>query len=183
MAGTVAGDTLQSLEMKRHGEIRTSRRGGLGRIAATLAMKKYLILAIVCMAISFFAFMTLVSQADLSFAVPATAASFVFDTILARCSCGSASTPSAGWARLWSRAAWRCLPYDAGDCDPGSRLERSPRAYQVFAIVACLRFRKSQKPIVSRDRQASGFDPQAGSRPRSGISRGHRIALAAARRI
>lgn len=83
VAGTVAGDTLQSLEMKRHGEIRFSK-GGLGRIAATLAMKKYLILAIVCMAISFFAFMTLLSQADLSFAVPATAASFVFDTILAR---------------------------------------------------------------------------------------------------
>ena len=54
------------------------------RLAATLAMKKYLILAIVCMAISFFAFMTLVSEADLSFAVPATAASFVFDTVLAR---------------------------------------------------------------------------------------------------
>jgi len=83
VAGTVAGDTLQSLEMKRHGEIRFSE-GGLGRVVATLALKRYLILAIVCMAISFFAFMTLVSTADLSFAVPATAASFVFDTILAR---------------------------------------------------------------------------------------------------
>jgi drug/metabolite transporter (DMT)-like permease len=47
-------------------------------------MKKCLILAIVCMAVSFFAFMTLVSEADLSFAVPASAASFVFETILAR---------------------------------------------------------------------------------------------------
>ena len=81
--GTVAGDTMQSFEMKRHGEIRF-RGTGLGRILATLAMKKYLILAIVCMAISFFAFMTLVSQADLSFVVPASAASFVFETILAR---------------------------------------------------------------------------------------------------
>jgi drug/metabolite transporter (DMT)-like permease len=83
VAGTVAGDTLQSLEMKRHGEIRF-RASGLARVAANLAMKKYLILAIVCMAVSFFAFMTLVSQADLSFAVPASAASFVFETILAR---------------------------------------------------------------------------------------------------
>ena len=56
----------------------------MGRIAATLALKKHSILAIVCMAISFFAFMSLVSQADLSFAVPASAASFVFETILAR---------------------------------------------------------------------------------------------------
>src|SRR5581483_4920654 len=83
VAGTVAGDTLQSLEMKRHGEIHF-RSSGLGRVCATLATKKYLILAIVCMAISFFAFMDLVSQADLSFAVPASAASFVFETILAR---------------------------------------------------------------------------------------------------
>jgi len=36
------------------------------------------------MALSFFAFMKLLSIADLSFAVPATAASFVLDTILAR---------------------------------------------------------------------------------------------------
>jgi bacterial/archaeal transporter family protein len=83
VAGTVAGDTLQSFEMKRHGEIRF-RGSGLRRVAATLVFKKYLIVAIACMAVSFFAFMTLVSQADLSFAVPASAASFVFETILAR---------------------------------------------------------------------------------------------------
>lgn len=83
VAATVAGDTLQSLEMKRHGEIRF-RETGLRRVARTLALKKNLILAIVCMAISFFAFITLVSQFDLSFAVPASAASFVFETILAR---------------------------------------------------------------------------------------------------
>lgn len=83
VAGTVAGDTLQSLEMKRHGEVRF-RSGGLARLAAKLALKKYLILSIACMAVSFFAFMTLVSQADLSFAVPASAASFVFEAVLAR---------------------------------------------------------------------------------------------------
>jgi drug/metabolite transporter (DMT)-like permease len=83
VSGTVAGDTLQSFEMKRHGEIRF-RESGLRRVARTLALKKCLILAIVCMAVSFFAFMTLVSEADLSFAVPASAASFVFETILAR---------------------------------------------------------------------------------------------------
>jgi bacterial/archaeal transporter family protein len=83
VAGTVCGDTLQSFEMKRHGEIRF-RGNRVGRMLATLAMKKYLILAIFCMAVSFFAFMTLVSQSDLSFAVPASAASFVFETILAK---------------------------------------------------------------------------------------------------
>ncbi len=81
---TVMGDLLQSLEMKRHGEIRVSDPRGLGRSAATLATKKFLIMAIFFMALSFFAFMTLMQTADLSFAVPASAASFVFETILAR---------------------------------------------------------------------------------------------------
>ena len=36
------------------------------------------------MAVSFFAFMTLLEGADLSFAVPASAASLVLETILAR---------------------------------------------------------------------------------------------------
>jgi drug/metabolite transporter (DMT)-like permease len=81
---TVMGDLLQSLEMKRHGEIRVSDPHGLRRAARTLATKKYLILAIVFMALSFFAFMTLMQTADLSFAVPASAASFVFETVLAR---------------------------------------------------------------------------------------------------
>ena len=80
---TVASDTLQSFEMKRHGEIRF-RETGARRLVRTLAQKKWLSLSILCMALSFFAFLTLLSEADLSFAVPASAASFVFETILAR---------------------------------------------------------------------------------------------------
>lgn len=83
VAATVAADALQSYEMKRQGEIRI-RGSRLDRVAASLARKKCLILSVFCMAISFFAFMTLLSQADLSFAVPASAASFVIETILAR---------------------------------------------------------------------------------------------------
>ena len=109
MAGTVAGDTLQSFEMKRHGEIRFRARAAWATFAANLAMKKYLILAIVCMAVSFFAFMTLVSEADLSFAVPATAASFVSKPSSPAWCSRSVSTPSAGWARPWLPAAWRFL--------------------------------------------------------------------------
>jgi drug/metabolite transporter (DMT)-like permease len=70
--------------MKRHGEIRDFHPRGLGRLVATLAPKKFLILAIFFMAISFFAFMTLLETADLSFAVPVSAATVVFETILAR---------------------------------------------------------------------------------------------------
>jgi drug/metabolite transporter (DMT)-like permease len=84
VGSTAMGDLLQSLEMKRHGEITDFRPSGLGRLFATLARKKFLILAVVFMAVSFFAFMTLIETADLSFAVPASAATLVFETILAR---------------------------------------------------------------------------------------------------
>jgi drug/metabolite transporter (DMT)-like permease len=77
VASTAAADVLQSLEMKRHGE------ATVGRTVAILARPK-LILSIIFMAVSFFAFMVLLSVADLSFAVPATAASFVVETLLAK---------------------------------------------------------------------------------------------------
>ncbi|PYT18445.1 MAG: hypothetical protein DMG59_04400 [Acidobacteria bacterium] len=84
VASTIAADLLQSVEMKRHGEIRDFRPRGIARVLATLAQKKFLIIAVACMAVSFFAFMTLVEVADLSFAVPASAASIAFETVLAR---------------------------------------------------------------------------------------------------
>ena len=84
VGSTVLGDLLQSLEMKRHGEIRDFHPRGWAKLASTLARKKFLILGVFFMAISFFAFMTLLETADLSFAVPVSAASLVLETILAR---------------------------------------------------------------------------------------------------
>ena len=84
VGSTVTADVLASFEMRRHGEIRDFGPSGLARAASTLARKKFLILSVIFMAISFFAFMTLVEVADLSFAVPASAATVVFETILAR---------------------------------------------------------------------------------------------------
>jgi len=84
VGSTVLGDLLQSMEMKRHGEIREFHPRGLGKLFATLARKKFLILGVTFMAMSFFAFMTLLETADLRFAVPVSAAALVFETILAR---------------------------------------------------------------------------------------------------
>ena len=84
VGSTVMGDVLQSFEMKRHGEIQNFHPRGIAKVLATLARKKFLILAIFFMAISFFAFMTLLETADLSFAVPVSAASLVLETILAK---------------------------------------------------------------------------------------------------
>lgn len=83
VAATVLGDVLQSHEMKRAGEQSVSARG-LVRILKTIFSRRYLILAVFFMAISFFAFMALVQIAPLSFAVPASAATFVLETLLAR---------------------------------------------------------------------------------------------------
>lgn len=83
VVATVLGDLLQSYEMKLSGAQEVGARG-LGRILAMIFRRRYLLLAIVCMAVSFFAFMALVQNAPLSFAVPASAATFVLETILAK---------------------------------------------------------------------------------------------------
>jgi len=84
IASTVTADLLQSHEMKRHGEVHDFRPNGLRLVLATLARNKKLILSVACMATSFFSFMALLQVADLSFAVPASAGSFVIETVLAR---------------------------------------------------------------------------------------------------
>lgn len=84
VGSTVLSDLLQSFEMKRHGEITEFHPRGIGRVLAALVRKKFLILAVAFMALSFFAFMTVLESADLSFAVPASAATIVFETFLAR---------------------------------------------------------------------------------------------------
>jgi transporter family protein len=80
---TVASDLLQSHEMKRAGEQSVSARG-LGRLLQTIAARRLLILGIAGNAVSFFAFMALVQREPLSFAVPASSASFVLETLLAK---------------------------------------------------------------------------------------------------
>lgn len=80
---TVLGDLLQSHEMKRAGEQSVTARG-LRRLVHIVASRRLLILSILCNATSFFAFMALVQNEPLSFAVPASAGSFVLETVLAK---------------------------------------------------------------------------------------------------
>lgn len=80
---TALSDMLQSYEMKRAGVQSVGARG-LGRLLRMIVERRYLLLSILCLAFSFFAFMALVQTAPLSFAVPASAASFILETILAK---------------------------------------------------------------------------------------------------
>jgi drug/metabolite transporter (DMT)-like permease len=77
VGATAGGDLLQSLEMKRHPQ------SSVTSTARKLFQRPLLMASIVCMAVSFFSFAMLLRIADLSFAVPATAASYVVETLLA----------------------------------------------------------------------------------------------------
>lgn len=83
IVATVVSDLLQSHELKQAGEQSVGARG-LVRLMRIIAARRYLILSIVFLAVSFFAFMALVQSAPLSFAVPASAGSFLLETVLAR---------------------------------------------------------------------------------------------------
>ena len=81
--GTV-GDVLMTMGMKRHGEIEDFGLSNLLSLVWDMVRNPYLIVGIVAMAVSFFALMALLSVAQLSFAVPATASSYLVETALAK---------------------------------------------------------------------------------------------------
>ena len=83
VVATALSDLLQSYELKRAGEQSVGARG-IARLAALVLRRRFLILSIVCYAFSFFAFMALVQSQPLSFAVPASAGSFILETIAAK---------------------------------------------------------------------------------------------------
>jgi drug/metabolite transporter (DMT)-like permease len=84
VASTTIGEVLQAFGMRRHGEIRDFRPGAIGRTAALLVRCRFVIGSVVAMAVSFFAYMALLTVSDLSFAVPATAITYVLETVMAR---------------------------------------------------------------------------------------------------
>ena len=83
VSATVLADLLQSHEMKQAGEQSVSA-GGFARLLQTIARRRLLFLGVACNAVSFFTFMALVQSEPLSFAVPASASSFVLETVLAK---------------------------------------------------------------------------------------------------
>ena len=84
VAATTVGEVLQAMGMRRHGEIRDFRPGAIGRALALLACNRFVIGSVAMMAVSFFAYMELLTVAELSFAVPATAITYVLETVLAK---------------------------------------------------------------------------------------------------
>jgi drug/metabolite transporter (DMT)-like permease len=84
VAATTCADLFQTAGMKRHGEIHDFRLGPLGRALGRITRNPFVLISVLFMALSFAAFVALLSVSDLSFAVPATAATYVIETVLAR---------------------------------------------------------------------------------------------------
>ena len=82
--GTVAGDLLKAAGMRRLGAVEDFRPASLTMVLARAARSGWIWACLLGYTVSFFGFMALVSVADLSFAVPATAAGYVIETVLAR---------------------------------------------------------------------------------------------------
>jgi drug/metabolite transporter (DMT)-like permease len=80
VGSTVASDLLQSWGMKRQGEVTDFRPSRIAQWFRQWPMA----LAVTFMASSFFVLLKLLQREDLSFAVPATAASLVIETFLAK---------------------------------------------------------------------------------------------------
>jgi drug/metabolite transporter (DMT)-like permease len=81
---TTVGEVLQAKGMREHGEIHDFRPGALRQVFGAIARNRMIVGSVIAMAISFFTFMTLLSVAEVSFAVPATAASYVLETAMAK---------------------------------------------------------------------------------------------------
>jgi drug/metabolite transporter (DMT)-like permease len=84
ICATTVGDVCRSLGMRQHGEIHDFRPGAIGSALGLIASNRYVIVSTFAMAVSFFAFMKLVSIAPMSFAVPMSAATFIPETLLAK---------------------------------------------------------------------------------------------------
>jgi drug/metabolite transporter (DMT)-like permease len=83
-AATTLGEVLQAMGMRHHGEISDFRPTAIGRALTVLARNRFVIGGFMAMAVSFFAFMKLLTLTDLSFAVPVSAVTYVAETVLAK---------------------------------------------------------------------------------------------------
>ena len=84
VACNTCGDLLTAYGMRRHGQVSEFHPSALRRMFSRLARNGYVIGGIVAMAVSFFALLSLLSISDLSFAIPATSASYLVETVLAK---------------------------------------------------------------------------------------------------
>ncbi len=84
VCGNACGDLLNTHGMKKHGEVHHFNGRAILHLLVRLARNWQVIAGVAAMGLSFFAMLSLLSIAPLSFAVPATASSYIVETILAK---------------------------------------------------------------------------------------------------
>ena len=84
VAANTTGDVLNTAGMKRHGEVEHFNPRAIRHMLLHLARNPFVVGGIAALIVSFASTLVLLSIANVSFAIPATAASFLFETILAK---------------------------------------------------------------------------------------------------
>jgi drug/metabolite transporter (DMT)-like permease len=84
MVCNTAGDLLSTAGMKRHGEVEHFHPRAIVHLLLHLARNPLVLGGIASLAVSFAALIVLLSIAPVSFAIPATAGSFLVETLLAK---------------------------------------------------------------------------------------------------
>jgi len=78
------GDVLNTAGMKRQGEVEDLRPGTLLGMVKKIIRNPLVLGGFAALAVSFFALLSLLSITTVSFAVPATAVSYLLETLLAK---------------------------------------------------------------------------------------------------
>lgn len=81
---TTAGDVLNTAGMKRQGEIEEFKPRSVWRMIVGIFHNPLVLGGMLAMAIAFFSLLSLLTIADVSFAIPATSLSYVVETFLAK---------------------------------------------------------------------------------------------------
>jgi drug/metabolite transporter (DMT)-like permease len=79
-----AGDVLNTAGMKRQGEVKEFTPRSLWQMVRGIVRNPFVLGGLAALVISFFALLSLLSIANVSFAVPASAVSYALETLLAR---------------------------------------------------------------------------------------------------
>lgn len=78
------GDVLNTAGMKRQGEVEEINVRSMRRMIALIFRNPLVLGGLAALAVSFFALLSLLSISNVSFAVPATAISYLLETLLAK---------------------------------------------------------------------------------------------------
>jgi bacterial/archaeal transporter family protein len=84
MMTNASADLMNTTGMRRHGGVEDFRPQGVARLLRALVRNRFVLGGIASEAVGFFTLTLLLSIANVSFAVPATAGSIVLETLLAR---------------------------------------------------------------------------------------------------